>query len=195
MLVRIDPNQANLMPGDINAMMKQLMNSNMQSDLNSLLSGNPLLRDLGIGNNFKNSKPKQDSNWWLSAAKIAESEKINGFLTARVINQTTGNDARVELCFFAYLKPGKWKEVVKIESRASHSDVDAAEVDRINNDPQIKGLLDITRGVGIGSGDMIDKAVRHGAATKLALEESRDKFYTFLDRHIKRSDSPPLEIK
>lgn len=195
MLIRIDPNQVNVMPGDINAMMKQLMNSNMQSDLNSLLSGNPLLKDLGIGNNFKNSKPKQESNWWQNAAKIAESEKINGFLTARVINQTSGNDARVELCFFAYLKPGNWKEVVKIESRASHNDVDAAEVDRINNDPQIKGLLDITRGLGIGSGDMINKAVRHGAATKLALEESRDKFYTFLDRHIKRSDSPPLQIK
>lgn len=195
MLVRTDPNQANLKPGDINAMMKELMNSNMQSDLNGLLSGNPLLKDLGIGNNFKNNQPKQDSNWWQSAAKTAESEKINGFSTARVINETVGNDARVELCFFAYIKPNQWKQIIKIESRASHNDVDAAQVDRINNDPQIKGLLDLTRGLGIGSSDMIEKAVRHGAATKLALEEAKDEFHQFLDRHIKRSDSPPLQIK
>lgn len=195
MLVRTDPNQANLKPGDINAMMKELMNSNMQSDLNGLLSGNPLLKDLGIGNNFKNNQPKQDSNWWQSAAKTAESEKINGFLTARVINETAGNAARVELCFFAYIKPNQWKQIIKIESRASHNDVDAAQVDRINNDPQIKGLLDLTRGLGIGSSDMIEKAVRHGAATKLALEEAKDEFHQFLDRHIKRSDSPPLQIK
>ncbi len=195
MLVRSGPDQANLMPGDLNTMMKQLMNSNMQSDLNSLLAGNPLLKELGLGNNFKNNNSKQESDWWQSAAKIAESEKINGFLTARVVNATGGNEARVELCFFAYIKPGQWKEVIKIESRASHKDVDAAEVDRINDDPQIKGILDITRGLGIGSSDMIDKAVRHGAATKLALDESRDKFYQFLERHIKRSDSPPLQIK
>ncbi|MGB2499078.1 MAG: hypothetical protein ACPIA2_05250 [Mariniblastus sp.] len=195
LLVRIEPNQANLMPGDINAMLKQLMNANMQSDLSSLMKGNPLFNELGIGNKFKNNQPEQESNWWQDAAKIAESEQINGFLTARVSNQTTGNDARVELCFFAFIKPGKWKEVIKIESRVSYKDVDAAEVDRINNDPQIKGLLDITRGLGLGSGDMINKALRHGAATKLALEESKDKFYSFLDRHIKRSDSPPLEIQ
>ncbi len=195
MLVRTDPNQANLKLGDINAMMKQLMNANMQSDLNGLLSGNPLLKDLGIGHKFKNNQPEQDANWWQSAAKTAESEKINGFLAARVINETAGNDARVELCFFAYIKPDQWKQVIKIESRASHNDVDAAQIERINNDPQIKGLLDLTRGLGIGSGDMIEKAVRHGAATKLALEEARDEFHQFLDRHIKRSDSPPLQIK
>ena len=101
----------------------------------------------------------------------------------------------VELCFFAYIKPDQWKQVIKIESRASHNDVDPAQIERINNDPQIKGLLDLTRGLGIGSGDMIEKAVRHGAATKLALEEARDEFHQFLDRHIKRSDSPPLQVK
>ena len=195
MLVRTDLNQANLKQGDINAMMKQLMNSNMQPDLNSLLADNRLLKDLGIGNNFNNNKPKQESTWWENAAKTAESEKINGFLTARVINETAGNDARVELCFFAYIKPDQWKQVIKIESRASHNDVDPAQIERINNDPQIKGLLDLTRGLGIGSGDMIEKAVRHGAATKLALEEAKDEFHQFLDRHIKRSDSPPLQVK
>ena len=94
------------MPGDLNAMMKQLMNANMQSDLNGLLSGNPLLKDLGIGHKFKNNQPEQDANWWQSAAKTAESEKINGFLAARVINETAGNDARVELCFFALHQAG-----------------------------------------------------------------------------------------
>lgn len=195
MLLRIEPGQANLRPGDINAMMKQLMNSNMQSNLSSLLSGNPLFKELGIGSNLQSNNSKQESDWWRSAAEVAESEKINGFLTARVINEIGGNDARVELCFFAYIKPGQWIEVIKIESRASHKDVNAAEVDRINNDPQVEGLLDIVRGLGLGSGVIIDKAIRHGAATKLALDESKEEFYKFLERHVKHSDSPPLQIK
>jgi hypothetical protein len=195
MLVRIEPNQPNLMPGDINTLMSQLMNSKMPSDLNDLLSGNPLFKGLGISDNSKSNKSKPESDWWQNAAKIAESEKINGFSTARVVGEMSGSDARVELCFFAQIKPGQWKQVITFESHASHNDVDGAEVDRINNDPQIKGLLDITRGLGIGSTDMIDKAVRHGAATKIALDKSRDKFYQFLEKHVKRSDSPPLPIK
>lgn len=195
MLLRIEPDQANLRPGDINAVMKQLMNSNMPSNLSSLLSGNPLFKELGIGSNLQNNNLKQESDWWRSAAKVAESEKINGFLTARVVNEIGGNDAQVELCFFAYIKPDRWIEVIKIESRASHKDVNAAEIDRINNDPQVEGLLDIARGLGLGSGVIIDKAIRHGAATKLALDESKDKFHQFLERHVKRSDSPPLQIE
>lgn len=195
MLLRIEPDQANLRPGDLNAMMEQLMNSNIQSNLSSLLSGNPLFKELGIGSNLQNNNLKQESDWWRSAAKVAESEKINGFLTARVVNEIGGNDAQVELCFFAYIKPDHWIEVIKIESRVSHKDVNAAEIDRINNDPQVEGLLDIARGLGLGSGIIIDKAIRHGAATKLALDESKGEFYKFLERHVKRSDSPPLQIK
>lgn len=182
-LVRINPDK----PVEIQTLMTQFMGSGLTGGGQL----DELLKELGYSGTQKGLK----DDWWKNAAEIAEAEGVLGFLVARVIQKPSNPVATVEHCFFAQIKPGQWKQVAKLAAIANRNNVNQTDVDRIKGDPQIQKVLGIAKGLGLGSGDVIDQAIRQGAATETALIESRNKFYKFLNRYTKRTDGPVLNFE
>ena len=128
-----------------------------------------------------------------SAARVAESETLNGFRVSRVIPDLTANRATVETRFVARLPDGAWKtiwqQITSADAAKARPDVEQ----QIENDPQLRDALKLIKSLG-GGEDSIKRAIRFGAATMDALKEADSRFFEFRDRFLVRLDGPILRV-
>lgn len=149
--------------------------------------------------------PKSD--WWKVATDAAEKEGFKGVLIKRVEQAVDQEVVTVTLDFFAKVpQPTKanrqgdqraggqpaWESVLRFSSSVGLNDIKPAEIERLKNDPQIANVLAAVRGLGIASvgENRIELAMRHGAATEQALEDTFNRFQVYLSDVNRGLDSP-----
>ena len=89
--------------------------------------------------------------------------------------------ATVDNHFFALISPGTWKQVAKVSAQVNRNNVDAAELELVKSDPQVQKILKLFSGLGLSDARALAAAVRHGAATDLAMKQSEASFFEFVD--------------
>ena len=125
-----------------------------------------------------------------TATAGAEADGARGVQITWVDFDLTANRIEVSARFLAQMPDGKWETVWEASKPANASDTPADLASQLGDDPQIKQALDMARQ--FGAGDAVTKALRLGAATKVAQDEIKERFSDFLGMHRKRLDGPPL---
>ena len=173
---------------DASALMAQLMGGGLGSDPISQIGA-----ELGLPEFKKPDQPKD--GWWKSAAAEAERDGFKGFAILRLEQNALSSSVRVESYFFALEKPGSWFQVAKFVGTASAAEQNADQIKRIQEDPQVKSALDALGGLGLADQSLIDKALRHGAATQQALRDASGELNAFLSQNSRELDSMPITFQ
>ncbi|MFK7769760.1 MAG: hypothetical protein AB8B55_21310 [Mariniblastus sp.] len=153
-----------------------------------------LLKELKLDGGKGAAEDVLETEWWKSATDTAEKEGVRGIRITRVVQNPSKPVAKVEDYFFAMVSPGVWKPVISVSSTANRNEVVQADVERLKQDPRIQGALKMVEQLGIGGGN-IEAALRQGAATEMAMNDSYTEFLEILDTYSQGSDGPPIVIE
>ena len=159
----------------------------LQQQLNTLLAD--LAPDLRPP-----TQPKGNSDWLNSATRIAEQEKVRGFRVTRLELDATALKVTVETRFVAQIGDGKWKTVWLSKVAEDGAKARPQQEARIEQDPQLKSVIEATRSLGLADADALKRAIRIGAATMSAQQTSDSTFAGFRERYTRHLDGPPLTL-
>lgn len=129
-----------------------------------------------------------------SAIQAAESEKRRSFRTTRMQQSEDLSAVTVTTQFVARMSDGSWVVVFEHKEQADAKQARPDAEQRIQQDPQVKKVLDLTRQLGGAADDQIQQAIRFGAATMSAQSAADREFAAFRDRYLKSLTKPPLSI-
>ncbi len=178
-------------PADMTALVSQLVGGGLGGGLGQ----DPISQlgaELGLPE-FK--KPKeQTEGWWKRAATEAERDGFRGVSITRLNQNILSSTVTVEAYFFAMEKPGSWFQVTKCTGQASTAEQTEEQLKRIQEDPQVKSVLDTLQGLGLGGQGTIEQALRHGAATQKALQDATGLLNAFVSQNSRDLDSQPLAL-
>ncbi|MCA9126623.1 MAG: hypothetical protein KDB22_06045 [Planctomycetales bacterium] len=155
------------------------------SDLNVIQS---VGRELGLP---EFASRKADSPWWQQATLAAEKEGIRGVLIAKLEQDLRTDRVEVQRVFLAQFDQ-QWFPVAQFSAVCVPSQQSPESLERLLQDPQVATVQSLA--VQLGVTDQIASALRHGAATQRALEETSSQFSKFLNTHIRHLDGPLLEF-
>lgn len=173
---------------DMSALVSQVLGGGLGDDPISQLGA-----ELGLPE-FK--KPKESSDgWWKRATEEAEREGFIGVSITRLNQNMLSPTVTVETYFFAQEKPGSWFQVVKFSGQANTAEQTEEQLKRIQEDPQVKSVMDTLKGLGLGGQGAIEQALRHGAATQKALQDATGQFNLFIDQNSRELDSQPIGLQ
>ena len=170
-------------------------------DLTKLFAGlyksqlNQLIEEaLGNGVSKRGSKQKKWKEALAKAAKTANAEKVRGFRVSRLQPDLANQRVTVEERFLAKMPDGRWVTIwthrETVDASKSRKDLEQ----RIKDDERVKQALKLVKGLGLGANkDQLAKAIRFGAATKVAQEKAEDKFLEFRNRYAAKLDIAPLK--
>ena len=126
--------------------------------------------------------------------QTAESEKRTGFRVTRLELAGDFQQATVTTQFVARMSDGSWRTVFQHTERADAKQARPDIEKRIQDDPQVKQALELTRQLGLGADEQIQQALRFGAATMTAQQTSDREFATFRDIYLSSLARPPLTV-
>jgi hypothetical protein len=168
------------------------------NDLIKSIAGEPLADLLnpstagGPAKSTDNSAPVE--KWLATAAKIADSENLDGFRVTRVNQELAARRVAVETRFVARLPDGSWK-TVWVHSETADASKPRPDVEQqIEKDPQVRAVLELVKSLGADGDDQIRLAIRFGAATAEAQKKADGRFFEFRDRYLNRLDGPVLRV-
>jgi len=173
---------------DASALVAQLMGGGAGMDAISQLGA-----ELGLPE-FK-KLAGQDLNWWKKATEEAEKDGFCGVAITRLEQNALSTMVRVEAYFFAMEVPGKWFQVVKFSAEANAAEQTAEQLKQIQEDPQVKSVLNTLKGLGLSNQALVEQALRHGAATQKALQNANGELNAFISQHSRNLDSQPILLQ
>lgn len=149
---------------------------------------------LGNGVSKRGSRQKKWKESLAKAAKTADAEKVRGFRVSRLQPDLANQRVTVEERFLAKMPDGNWVTIwtnrETVDASKSRKDLEQ----RIKDDERVKQALKLVKGLGLGANkDQLAKAIRFGAATKVAQEKANDKFLEFRNRYARKLDIAPLK--
>ena len=165
---------------DAGPLLVDLLKQQLQSQLGDLLGERP-------AKNGGNNAAKAES--LAKAIQTAESEKRNAFRATRLELASDLQQASVTTQFVVRLADGSWRTVFQHTERADAKQVRPEIEKRIQDDPQVKRVLDLTRQLGDGQ---IQQAIRFGAATMTAQQTCDREFAAFRDVYLPSLVRPTL---
>lgn len=171
---------------DVGQLLVELLRQQLQSQLGDLL-GEPRPAKKGRDN-------AANAESLAKAIQIAESEKRNGFRVTRLELASDFQQANVTTQFIARLADGSWRPIFQHTERADAKQARPEIERRIQDDPQVKKVLDLTRQLGVAADDTIQQAIRFGAATMSAQQTCDREFTTFRDVYLPSLVKPTLSI-
>ena len=129
-----------------------------------------------------------------TAIQTADSEKRRGFRATRMQQSDDLSSVTVTTQFVAQRPDKSWDVVFQHVERAEAKQARPELEKRIQQDPQIKKVLDLTRQLGGAAEEQIQQAIRFGAATMSAQAQCDSQFASFRDRYLKSVVRPPLNV-
>ena len=146
---------------------------------------------LNVGSQME--KAEQDQ-WRQLAIGKAEKKDARGALVLRLKQDLLSGNAKVSATFLVKAADGNWFDAYQSTHENDGSQATKEELDRLRQDPTIQRILPMIEAVG-GVGQ-IEKALRHGAATNLAMGEARSKFSEYKNPFSRDilSPAPPEPI-
>lgn len=163
-------------------------------DLASLLAstaGETLASELGsLGLDLGKPAPAPPVDWKRQATEQARNLNRSGFSVTRIPRITGDGPATVSIHFWARLADGLWHPIWSDEVTTDPSTIKADELKRLETDPQVQEILQVTRALSLG--DASQQALRFGAAVQASQQTVTTRFFEFRQRYNVRLDGPPL---
>jgi hypothetical protein len=171
-------------PADLGPMMAKLMQSQVQS----------LLDELSGKRAGANSNSNDPHHRWMRVATTEADRIERDYLRATSVTTSPVNGtAVVETGFSVKFRDGEWESIWFATDTQNADAQDRAAIERIEKDPQIESLRKTLSGFGLGAGnEQIDQAIRIGAATMRAQQNTDSQFEKFRQRYQHRLDLPIL---
>jgi hypothetical protein len=183
-LVRTDKDA----PADVGQLLVELLRKQLQSQLGDLLTEPRAAKNgRGLDNAARAESLKK-------AIQTAESEQQIGFRVTRLDFANDVQQATITTEFVARLGEGSWKTIFQHTERADTRQVRPEVEQRIQNDPRVKQVLDLTRQLGVVDDGQIQQAIRFGAATMAAQQACNGQFAAFRDIYLTSLVRPPLSV-
>lgn len=173
-------------PADIGQLLVDLLRQQLQSQLGDLLGERP-------AKNGRDNAANAES--LAKAIQTAEAEKRNGFRVTRLELAGDFQQANVTTEFVARLADGSWRKIFQHTSRADAKQARPEIEKRIQDDPQVKKVLDLTRQLGVTADGQIQQAIRFGAATMTSQQTCDREFAAFRDVYLPSLVKPTLSIR
>jgi hypothetical protein len=173
---------------NMSALVSQLLGGGLGEDPISQLGA-----ELGLPE-FKKPKDQSDG-WWKRATEEAERDGFCGVSITRLNQNMLSPTVTVEAYFFAMEKPGVWFQVAKFAGQANSAEQTEEQLKRIQEDPQVKSVLDTLKGLGLAGQGTIEQALRHGAATQQALQDATGQLNLFVSQNSRELDSQPIVLQ
>jgi hypothetical protein len=170
---------------EIGPLLVDLLRQQLQSSLSDLLGERP-------AKNGRDNAAKNES--LAKAIQTAESEKQTGFRVTQLDLAIELQQATVTTQFVARLSDGSWRTVFQHTERADAKQARPDIEKRIQDDPQVKKVLDLTRQLGVADGGQIQQAIRFGAATMTAQQTCDREFAAFRDVYLPSLVRPALSV-
>ncbi|HLQ45669.1 MAG TPA: hypothetical protein VK137_13115, partial [Planctomycetaceae bacterium] len=187
-------------PVDLAPLLVGLLRKQLQSQLGDLLgeprppqAASPKNKKAALGESGQQVGPALAESL-KTAIQVAESEKGRGFRVTRMQQSDDLSAVTVTTQFVARLPNGSWEIVFQHSDRADAKQARPELEQRIQQDPQVKGVLDLTRQLGGAADAQIQQAIRFGAATMSAQTTCDRQFASFRDIYLKSVARPPLSI-
>lgn len=159
-----------------------------QADLTELLGGmlGGQLQEL-LNPDAKPAAPRNAAD---GATKEADAAGMVGLRVTQVDQQAESGKVSVRGSFLAKMPDGGWREIWSHTESASAGQAAADDVQEIKNDPQIGEILGKLKELGFDGNGLLERALKHGAATMAAQREVNNRFKVFLLRATRRLDGP-----
>jgi hypothetical protein len=171
---------------DVGQLLVELLRQQLQSQFGDLL-GEPRPAKKGRDN-------AANAESLAKAIQTAESEKRNGFRVTRLELASDFQQANVTTQFIARLADGSWRTIFQHTERADAKQARPEIEKRIQDDPQVKKILDLTRQLGVAADEQFQQAIRFGAATMTAQQTCDREFAAFRDVYLPSLVKPTLSI-
>ena len=181
----------NAPPPDLSELIQGMLDQRTSSALGDLLD-EPIFNGLDFGGL---GGTKQKDSWMTKATRTAEEAGVHGVRVTRMMPDMQRRQTVVEDRFLAKMPDGSWETIWMVRQTKSARDADPADLDRIKQDPQLKEVLRLVEGLGLGGGGQLDLALQFGAATMNAQQATDDEFYEFRDKYAQQLAGPPLSWK
>ncbi len=170
---------------DAGPLLVELLKQQLQSQFGDLLGDRP-------AKNGRDNAAKSES--LAKAIQTADTEKRNGFRVTRLDLAIELQQATVTTQFVARLADGSWRTVFQHTERADAKQVRPEIEKRIQDDPQVKKVLELTRQLGVAGDGQIQQAIRFGAATMTAQQSCDREFAAFRDVYLPSLVRPTLSV-
>ena len=158
--------------------------------------GDLLDEPIFTGLDFGGLGVKKPTNGWMTkATRTADKLGIRGLRVTRMTPDVRRRETLVEDRFLAKMPDGTWETIWTVRKTQLARDADQSDLDRIKQDPQLKEVLKLVEGLGLGQGGQLDLALQFGAATMNAQQATDDAFYEFRDKYSQQLAGPPLSWK
>lgn len=176
-------------------MMVRIGDRNAQADVAKLLAqGVQQQSQQLLGELLNGAKPKQASkqaHWLESCQEMLKEDREDYFRASCMEQGIARSDGTVESVFMVRFG-NDWKPIWKATARIDIQAVPNATRKQVENDPQIQSLLALAESLGVGSQEMVDQAIKMGAATMQAQSQIDQQFEFFRQRFQHRLDIPVL---
>ncbi len=150
-------------------------------------------RDLGLPEFKQRNTKRQDKDAWLKPM-IAAAEKANR-RTFSVAKMTQGDSVTVDMQLYGKAPDERWYQIAQFSNRTRLAEISTDDLDVVKQDPNVSRMLDMMKQFGVANEGLIDKALKSGAATKLALDKSMSQLDEFVEQYSYEIDNPPVELK
>lgn len=172
-------------------MMVRVGDRNAQADIGKLLAQGVQQQSQDLLGELLDGRKAKRRDWLESCREMLKEERDDYFRASCMEQEGVGGDGFVESVFVVRFgndwKP-IWKSKVPIDIRS----VPDTTQKQVENDPQIRSLLTLVESLGVGSKDVVDRAVKMGAATMQAQSQVNQQFEFFRQRYQHRLDIPVL---
>ncbi len=161
---------------DVASLLKQLFEQQVKSQFGDLLGGS------------RPAKPSQArtdakmNNALKLAMQTATREQKRGFRVTRVEISDDLQASTVSTQFFAKLPNDSWQPIFRHSETADARQAPPEIEQRIQDDPQVKKVLEAARKLGVSADTQLKQAIRFGAATMIAQQLGDQEFAAFRDR-------------
>ena len=151
--------------------------------------------ELGLPEFTRNNNPQQQrprGKWWQKQAEVAANEGFRSFTITRLKQNLISPDVEVDVFLIGRDEHGKWNVIREFQGRANADRQSAEDVAALMQEPQVKQLLEVADGLGLGAGGQIEKAIRHGVATQSAMQEALNQLAEFTNKYSRHLHAPPV---
>lgn len=174
------------LPVDAVPLLVEMLSKRLQSQLGDLFA------EPNVGQKARGLANAAKAESLRKAMQTAESEKRSGFRVTRLEFADDFQQASISTEFIARLGKDSWRSVFQHTERADAKQARPEVELRIQNDPRVKQVLDLTRQLGVAADDQIQQAIRFGAATMTAQQTCNSRFTAFRDAYLISLVRPPL---
>ena len=99
--------------------------------------------ELGLPEFQKFKTARKDNTWWKKVTSEAERDGFKGVLVSRLNQKLLSDNVTVDTHFFAMESKDEWFELFHASSTINTAQIDKDRMDRIREDPQVKGAIDM----------------------------------------------------